>query len=281
MTFAACEVAAASGFKGALEAARTVARAEARADGFEDGALTKLSVDERARRARAEARRALRGLLGAHPSSGAHEEVLRRFKPPAVRHDSGVFGHQKPPTADRGPIADGAVARDAPAGKDFDAANAALAFLRAYASVSRDASEVVRRDAFPILSGALSEHGAGNARRYTRANVVALWDATRERLRSSGARGGTTLATSRAASAGAARGGERRAATGRRLDARRALEQRRAEPPERTSACVKRAKFFTRKRPSGRRKKEPLAVVGVGAGDVRERLRFVRRGAAR
>ena len=190
VTFAACEVAAASGFKGALEAARTVARAETRADGFEDGALTNLSVDERARRARAEARRALRGLLGAHPSSGAHEEVLRRFKPPAVRHDSGVFGHQKPPTADRGPIADGAVARDAPAGKDFDAANAALAFLRAYASVSRDASEVVRRDAFPILSGALSEHGAGNARRYTRANVVALWDATRERLRSSGARGG-------------------------------------------------------------------------------------------
>ena len=190
VTFAACEVAAASGFKGALEAARTVALAEARAHGFEDGALTNVSVDERARRARAEARRALRGLLGAHPSSGAHEEVLRRFKPPAVRHDSGVFGHQKPPTADRGPIADGAVARDAPAGKDFDAANAALAFLRAYASVSRDASEVVRRDAFPILSGALSEHGAGNARRYTRANVVALWDATRERLRSSGARGG-------------------------------------------------------------------------------------------
>ena len=130
-----------------------------------------------------------------------------------MRHDSGVFGHQKPPTADRGPIADGAVARDAPAGKDFDAANAALAFLRAYASVSRDASEVVRRDAFPILSGALSEHGAGNARRYTRANVVALWDATRERLRSPELAGGRRFSYL-SPPAGAARGGERRAATG-------------------------------------------------------------------
>jgi len=192
VTFAACEVAAASGFKGALEAARRVSSHDAVSshDGFEDGASTNdrarnLSVNERARRARAEARRALRGLLGAHPSSGAHEEVLRRFKPPTVRHDSGVgfsHHHQKQTTADRGPIADGAVARDAPAGKDFDAANAALAFLRAYAAVSRDACAAVRRDAFPILSGALSEHGSGNARRYTRANVVALWDVAREQL---------------------------------------------------------------------------------------------------
>ena len=62
VTFAACEVAAASGFKGALEAARRVARAEAtlRADGFpQDESLSTndhprndLSVDERARRAR-------------------------------------------------------------------------------------------------------------------------------------------------------------------------------------------------------------------------------------
>jgi hypothetical protein len=75
------------------------------------------------------------------------------------------------------------VARDVPAGKDFDAANAALTFLRDYASVSPDAAAHVVRRAFPILTGALSEHGAGNLRRYTRANALALWEVVNERLR--------------------------------------------------------------------------------------------------
>jgi len=75
------------------------------------------------------------------------------------------------------------VARDVPAGKDFDAADAALEFLRDYASVSSDAAAHVAKRAFPLLTGALSEHGAGNLRRYTRVNALALWEVVNERLR--------------------------------------------------------------------------------------------------
>lgn len=75
------------------------------------------------------------------------------------------------------------MARDVPAGKDFDAADAALAFLRDYASVSPDAAAHVAKRAFPLLTGALSEHGAGNLRRYTRVNALALWEVVNERLR--------------------------------------------------------------------------------------------------
>ena len=74
------------------------------------------------------------------------------------------------------------MARDVPAGKDFDAADAALVFLRDYASVSSDAAAHVARRAFPLLAGALSEHGAGNLRRYTRTNALALWDVVTERV---------------------------------------------------------------------------------------------------
>ena len=194
VTFAACEVAAASGFAGAREAARGFAETASetrRADaaGEDDGeVLHPEPVDARARAARAAARRALRGLLGSHPGSGAHEEVLRRFKPPPPRFDGGggggtdaaAFANRNPRGG--GPTSDGAVARDAPAGKDFDAADAALAFLRDYASTTSDASALVARRAFPALAGALSERGAGNVRRYTRRNARALWDVVTERL---------------------------------------------------------------------------------------------------
>ena len=213
VTFAACEVAAASGFAGAREAATQAnGSVQTNASGAHEASLetsfenkdaaeglagvpptrfesVESSVDKMARSARATARGALRGLLGAHPNSGAYDEVLRRFKPSSVSaNDAFSFGshnassHTKDHTTGSR-VGDGAVARDVPAGKDFDAADAALEFLRDYASVSSDAAAHVAKRAFPLLTGALSEHGAGNLRRYTRVNALALWEVVNERLR--------------------------------------------------------------------------------------------------
>jgi hypothetical protein len=214
VTFAACEVAAASGFAGAREAATHLNGSfQTNASGAHEASLetsfenkdpvegqtgvpptrfesVESSVDKTARSARAAARGALRGLLGAHPNSGAYDEVLRRFKPSSSFPRTTLFrsGHTTLPRTlktIRRAVGSGTapVARDVPAGKDFDAADAALAFLRDYASVSPDAAAHVVRRAFPILTGALSEHGAGNLRRYTRANALALWEVVNERLR--------------------------------------------------------------------------------------------------
>jgi hypothetical protein len=115
VTFAACEVAAASGFAGAREAAtRANGSFQTNASGAHEASLetsfenkdpveslagvpptrfesVESSVDKTARSARATARGALRGLLGAHPNSGAYDEVLRRFKPSSVSANDAFF----------------------------------------------------------------------------------------------------------------------------------------------------------------------------------------------
>jgi hypothetical protein len=208
---AACEVAASAGFKGAKAAAASfnssnsekavsdvklengVKRENGTTDhgvfrppGLAEGNAVKetRSTDQLARDAVEHAKLRFRSVLGSHPNSGAHEEVLKRFKPnlPGVGGGGGgtldnafnslTHQHGKPSSG----ITQGASSKDLPIGKDFDVANHALGFLASMVKISDAAAAAVTKLALPILAGALGDDGDPRLRRYTRNAVCDLWD---------------------------------------------------------------------------------------------------------
>ena len=128
--------------------------------------------------AAATAKQRLRLLLGAHPSTGAFEDVMRTFRPPSqtLTHAAGPELPGRLGTGANG-SSSGVGPRDLPVGKDVDAAVAGLEWVAAYARASPVVAATVYTRVLPALRAALGVAGDGHARRTMAASAAGVWAA--------------------------------------------------------------------------------------------------------